>query len=61
MATTLGSNLTFTEQTASISGYDEIEIISQNFGFDLPGGIIEVVLDSNQDHYWMEIQKVHID
>ena len=61
MATTLGSNLTFTEQTASISGYDEIEIISQNFGFDLPGGITEVVLDPNQDHYWMEIQKVHID
>lgn len=61
MATTLGSNLTFTEQTASISGYDEIEIISQNFGFDLPGGITEVVLDPNQAHYWMEIQKVHID
>ena len=61
MATTLGSNLTFAEQTASITGYDEIEIIAQNFGFDLPNGITEVVLDQELEHYWMEIRKVHKD
>lgn len=58
MATKLGSNLTFTEQTASISQYEEIEIVAQNFGFDPAGGITEVTLDLNQDHYWMEIRKV---
>ena len=58
MATTLGSNLTFTQQTASISRYDQIEIVAQNFGFDLANGITEVTLDLTQPHYWMEIRKV---
>ena len=58
MATRLGSNLTFTEQTASICRYEEIEIISQNFGFDLTNDITSVTLDLNQDHYWMEIRKL---
>ena len=61
MATRLGSNLTLTEQTASISGYDEIEIVVQNFGFDLTNGITNVTLDINQDHYWMEIRKIRND
>ena len=52
------SNLTFTEQTASISRYEQIEIVAQNFGFDPAGGITKVTLDLNQDHYWMEIRKV---
>ena len=58
MATRLGSNLTFTEQTASICRYEEIEIIAQNFGFDLENGITEVTLDLSQDHYWMQVRKV---
>ena len=58
MATTLGSNLNFIQQTAAISRYEQIEIVAQNFGFDLAGGITEVSLDLNQDHYWMEIRKV---
>ena len=58
MATQLGSNLMFKSQTASISGFDEIEIVGQNFGFDLSNGITSVILDMNQDHYWMEIRKV---
>ena len=61
MATRLGSNLTFTEQTASICRFKEIEIIAQNFGFDLENGITEVTLDLNQDHYWMEIRKLESD
>lgn len=59
MATILGSNLTFTEQTASICRFEEIEIVAQNFGFDLENGITNVPLDLNQDHYWIQVRKVH--
>ena len=58
MATKLGSNLTFTEQTASICRYEEIEIVGQNFGFDLENGVTKVILDLNQDHYWLQIRKI---
>ncbi len=58
MATKLGSNLTFTAQTASVSEYSEIEIVRQNFGFDLSSGINEVSLDINKPHYWMEVSKL---
>ncbi|MBQ9858019.1 MAG: hypothetical protein IJO77_03365 [Oscillospiraceae bacterium] len=57
MATVLGSNLNFTSQTASISNYEEIEILAQNFGFDLLIGNDSVELDLNTPHYWMEIRK----
>lgn len=57
MATVLGSNLNFTSQTASISNYEEIEIIAQNFGFDLIGGVDKVALDISQPHYWIEVTK----
>ena len=58
MATKLGSNLTFTAQTASICRYEEIEIVAQNFGFDPENGITSVALDPNQDHYWMQVRKI---
>ena len=61
MASRLGSNLTFTEQTASICRFEEIEIITQNFGFDLEQGITNVTLDLNQDHYWMQVRKIRTD
>ncbi len=58
MATKLGSNITFTEQTASICRFEEIEIVGQNFGFDLENGITNVSLDLNQDHYWLQVRKI---
>ena len=58
MATQLGSNITFTRETASVSEHSEIEIIRQNFGFDLSAGITEVSLDLNEPHYWMEVRKI---
>ena len=58
MATKLGSNLNFTEQTASICRFEEIEIIAQNFGFDLENGVTKVTLDLNQDHYWLQVRKI---
>lgn len=57
MATTLGSNLIFTEQTASICGFEEIEIVGQNFGFDISAGITTVTLDTAEPHYWLEVRK----
>ena len=58
MATQLGSNLVFTGQTASISNYDAIEIVHQNFGFDLAGGITSVHLDLNEPHYYLEVRGI---
>ncbi len=58
MAANLGSNLTFTSQEAGVSGFGAIEILRQNFGFDLKKGITRVTLDPAQDHYWMEIRRI---
>ena len=58
MVTALGSNIAFTAQTASISNYDVIEIVRQNFGFDLANGINEVVLDLNEPHYYLEVRGI---
>lgn len=61
MATKLGSNLHFTAQSASISAYDEIEIVTQNFGFDIVNGITNVELDLSLPHYWLEIRKPRLE
>lgn len=57
LVTALGSDLTFTKQSAAIEGYGEIEIVRQNFGFDLERGITQVALDLNTPHYWLEVRK----
>ena len=59
MVTCLGSTLEFSKQTASLSNSEFIEIIYQNFGFDLENGITEVELDVNEPHYYMEVRKVY--
>ena len=56
MAVTLGTNLNFTEQAASISCYDSIEITNQNYGFDLQDEITEVPLDLDTPFYHMEVR-----
>ncbi|HKL10383.1 MAG TPA: hypothetical protein VJ990_03015 [Clostridia bacterium] len=56
LVTTLGSNLKFIEQTASIQDYDLIEIVRQNYGFDLVNGIKSVTLDPSNEHYYLEIR-----
>lgn len=58
MVTTLGSSLEFTNQSASISNSEYIEIIYQNFGFDLENGITKVELNMNEPHYYMEVRKI---
>lgn len=59
MVTTLGSNLVLTKQTASINNTENIDIINQNFGFDLENGITEVNLDITQEYYYLEVIKIN--
>ena len=55
LAACLGSNLAFTELTASVSRTECIEIVENNFGFDLNAGVTDVTLDVEAGHYWMQI------
>ena len=57
LATQLGSVLRFTEQRASVSSVDAVDILGGNFGFDPAQGVTEVVLDDAVPHYWMQVQK----
>lgn len=57
MVTRLGSSLEFTSQRASLSGEENIRILSQNFGFDLENSVSEVELDMTQEHYYIEVCK----
>lgn len=56
LVTELGSNLSFAQQTAKLEDRGQIEIVRQNFGFDLANGIKEVVLDLNKPHYYLEVK-----
>ena len=55
MATTFGSCLNFTEQTASVTNWEYIEILKQNFGFDLKKSITRVGLDLSVERYYLEV------
>lgn len=56
MVTKLGTNLHITKQTAAIVNTDEIELVYNNFGFDIENGITNVIL-GDEEHYWLEIIK----
>ena len=57
MVTKLGTNINIIEQSASVSNTEGIEIVYNNFGFDIPNGITDVIL-GEEEHYWMEIRKI---
>ncbi|MBR1740784.1 MAG: hypothetical protein IJ733_02735 [Lachnospiraceae bacterium] len=57
MVTTLGSNLNFSKQCASVSHTEAVEIFSQDFGFDLEKGVTEVELDLKKEHYYIEVKR----
>ena len=59
MVTALGSNLIFTQQTACLEDRGQIEIVRQNFGFDLENGIKEVTLDISVPHYYLEVKGIN--
>ena len=58
LVTRLGSCLDFTAQTAALVNSDSIEILRQNFGFDLENGIKTVTLDPAQEHYYLEVRRI---
>ena len=56
LVTGLGSNLTCTGQRATIEDRGRIEIVRQNFGFDLKNGVKTVDLDPTREHYYLEVR-----
>ncbi|NLL72969.1 MAG: hypothetical protein GX237_05520 [Clostridiales bacterium] len=58
MVTRLGSNLHFDALTAELTSTQNIEIVRQNYGFNLSQGVTEVELDLNNEHYYLEIRPV---
>ncbi len=56
LVTQAGSELVFTEQTASVTGLDSVKIGDDNFGFDPEHGICAVVLNPEIPCYWMQLQ-----
>lgn len=59
MVTKLGSNLNCTGQTAVLEDRGQIEIVQQNFGFDLENGMKKVTLDPDQEHYYLEVKRLN--
>ena len=57
MTTQLGSNLACTSQTATLEDRGFIEIVRQNFGFDLKNGVNTVPLDPDTEHYYLEVRR----
>lgn len=58
MVTELGSNLTCTGQTAVLEDRGQIQIVRQNFGFDLASGVKKVALDPEAEHYYLEVKRI---
>jgi hypothetical protein len=58
MVTRLGSNLHFEALTAEVTNTQHIEIVRQNFGFDLLNGVRKVSLDPAIEHYYLDIRAV---
>ena len=57
MLTGAGSELVITDTRASLEHTDEIELVRQNFGFDLEAGVNSVMLDMSEEHYYMEVRR----
>lgn len=55
LATGLGSDLSFTSQSVTLEDRDTIEIVNQNFGFDIENGAKTVELDLDTERYYIEI------
>ena len=55
--TGMGSNLLFSSQNATLLDRGQIQIVRQNFGFDLEKGINQVELDLAQEHYYLEVRR----
>ena len=56
LVTELGSNLNCTGQRATIEDRGVIEIVRQNFGFDLENDVKTVDLEPLLEHYYLEVR-----
>lgn len=52
----LGSNLACARQTAALEDRGYVEIVRENFGFDLENGVRSVALDPAVEHYYLEVR-----
>ena len=57
LVTKLASNLTFTGQSAHLEDRGLIDIVRQNFGFDPENGVLDVPLDLDTPHYYLEVRR----
>ena len=48
-------------QKASVSNTENIEIVRENWGFDLEKGITTVDMNLTQEHYFLEVTKRSMD
>lgn len=51
------SNLHFTNQTAVLEDRGQLELVRQNFGFDLTNGVNTVPLHPDESHYYLEVRR----
>lgn len=58
LVTKLGSDLDFTNQTATTINTEGVEIVRQNFGFDWANGVDTVTLDPEVEHYYLEVRRI---
>lgn len=57
MMTKLGTKLSFTSSFATIEDHGRIEIVRQNFGFDLTNDVKTVQLAPEEEHYYLEVKE----
>lgn len=57
LVTRLGTNLNFTAQSAKVVNTENVEIVRQNFGFDLANGVNTVTLDPAEERYYLEVRR----
>lgn len=55
-AINMGTNMTFTKQVANIAEQGNIEIIDQNYQFDLEAGVKSVDLELDAERYYMIVR-----
>ena len=58
LVTALGSNLRCTAQRATLEDRGQIELVRQNFGFDLAANVRTVELDPATEHYYLEVRRI---
>lgn len=57
LAAQLGSNLSFSGQSAEIRGAENLEIVEQNFGFDPQNEIWKTQLNTQQSHWKLAVRQ----